>query len=67
MTPAAEEGASPDWRPELPWIEPYPDPLLEPASPAEVEPETVAVARETIELAYLAAIQAFTRPLDVRR
>jgi RNA polymerase sigma-70 factor (ECF subfamily) len=39
------------------WLGPYPDRLLEPAAPHEDEPEERAVARETIELAYLAAIQ----------
>jgi RNA polymerase sigma-70 factor (ECF subfamily) len=43
--------------PELPWLEPYPDHLLDPVAPAEDEPDAVVVARETIELAYLAAIQ----------
>jgi RNA polymerase sigma-70 factor (ECF subfamily) len=42
---------------DLPWLQPYPDRLLEPASPAEEEPGAVVVARETIELAFLAAIQ----------
>ena len=43
---------------ELPWLQPYPDRLLDelPAGDAE-EPEAVAVARETIELAYLVAVQ----------
>jgi len=42
---------------EVPWIQPYPDRLLgEVASPAE-EPDAVAVDRETIELAFLAALQ----------
>ena len=35
----------------------YPDRLLEPTSPAEDEPGAVVVARETIELAFIAAIQ----------
>ena len=43
--------------PELPWLEPYPDHLLDPVAPAEEEPDAVVVGRETIELAYLAAIQ----------
>ena len=42
---------------DLPWLQPYPDRLLEPASPAEDEPPASAVARETIELAFIAAIQ----------
>jgi RNA polymerase sigma-70 factor (ECF subfamily) len=42
---------------DLPWLQPYPDRLLEPTAPAEEEPGAVAVARETIELAFLAAIQ----------
>ncbi|MFJ4989936.1 RNA polymerase subunit sigma-70 [Streptomyces sp. NPDC088732] len=43
---------------EVPWLQPYPDRLLDelPAAGAD-EPETVAVARETIELAYLVAVQ----------
>jgi RNA polymerase sigma-70 factor (ECF subfamily) len=47
----------PKWDTEIPWIQPYPDELLEPAAPPETEPDSVAVARETIELVYLAAIQ----------
>ncbi|WP_336212763.1 RNA polymerase subunit sigma-70 [Nonomuraea sp. LPB2021202275-12-8] len=42
---------------EVPWLQPYPDRLLDLAGPGEGEPDAVAVARETIELAYLAAIQ----------
>ncbi|MFF7547324.1 RNA polymerase subunit sigma-70 [Streptomyces canus] len=43
---------------EVLWLQPYPDRLLDelPAGGAD-EPETVAVARETIELAYLVAVQ----------
>ncbi len=43
---------------EVQWLQPYPDRLLDelPAGHAD-EPETVAVARETIELAYLVAVQ----------
>jgi len=39
-----------------PWLQPYPDHLL-PAAEGTDQPETLAVARETIELAFLAAIQ----------
>ncbi|MEV4096286.1 RNA polymerase subunit sigma-70 [Streptosporangium saharense] len=43
---------------EVLWLQPYPDRLLDelPAADAD-EPESVAVARETIELAYLVAVQ----------
>jgi RNA polymerase sigma-70 factor, ECF subfamily len=42
---------------DLPWLQPYPDRLLDPAAPGDLEPDAVVVARETIELAFLAAIQ----------
>ena len=42
---------------DLPWLQPYPDRLLEGVAPAGEEPDAVVVARETIELAFLAAIQ----------
>jgi RNA polymerase sigma-70 factor (ECF subfamily) len=38
---------------DIPWLEPFPDRLL----PGDDEPDAVVVARETIELAFLAAIQ----------
>jgi RNA polymerase sigma-70 factor (ECF subfamily) len=38
---------------EVPWLEPYPDVLLD----GVVDPETATIERETIELAYLAVIQ----------
>jgi RNA polymerase sigma-70 factor (ECF subfamily) len=56
-TPTSEARAEPDWVPEIPWLQPYPDALLEPAAPSEAEPEATAVARETIELVFLAALQ----------
>jgi len=42
---------------EVSWITPYPDRLLDEVAPSEEEPEAVAVTRETIELAFLAALQ----------
>lgn len=43
---------------EVRWLQPYPDRLLdELAADGADEPEAVAVARETIELAYLVAVQ----------
>ena len=42
---------------DLPWLQPYPDLLLDGAAPSEGEPDAAAVSKETIELAFLAAIQ----------
>ena len=42
---------------EMPWLQPYPDRLLDEVAPTEDEPDAVIVARETIELTFLAVIQ----------
>jgi len=42
---------------EVPWLQPYPDRLLDEIAPSDEEPDSVAVERETIELAFLAAMQ----------
>ena len=42
---------------EVGWLQPYPDRLLDEIAPSDEQPDTVAVARETIELAFLAALQ----------
>lgn len=42
---------------EVPWLEPYPDGLLNEITPSDEEPDTIVVERETIELAFLAAMQ----------
>jgi RNA polymerase sigma-70 factor, ECF subfamily len=42
---------------EVPWLQPFPDDLLEEIPAAEDEPDVAVVAKETIELAFLAAIQ----------
>ena len=42
---------------DVPWLQPYPDRLLDELAPAEEQPDAVVVARETIELAFLAALQ----------
>jgi RNA polymerase sigma-70 factor (ECF subfamily) len=39
------------------WLQPYPDRLLDQIASSDSEPDALAIARETIELAYLAAIQ----------
>jgi RNA polymerase sigma-70 factor, ECF subfamily len=42
---------------EIPWLQPYPDLLLDRQASRANEPDALVVARETIELAYLTAIQ----------
>jgi RNA polymerase sigma-70 factor (TIGR02960 family) len=42
---------------EVPWLQPYPDQLLDEIAPSDDQPDAVVVARETIELAFLAAMQ----------
>ena len=42
---------------EIPWLQPYPDRLLEEISSGPDHPEERAIDRETIELAFLVALQ----------
>jgi RNA polymerase sigma-70 factor (TIGR02960 family) len=42
---------------EVPWLQPYPDALLDEVAPSDDQPDAVVVERETIELAFLAAMQ----------
>jgi RNA polymerase sigma-70 factor, ECF subfamily len=42
---------------DVPWLQPYPDRLLEASAPSDAEPEAAVTSKETIELAFLAAIQ----------
>jgi RNA polymerase sigma-70 factor (ECF subfamily) len=42
---------------EVPWLQPYPDRLLDEVAATDDEPDAVVVERETIELAFLAALQ----------
>jgi RNA polymerase sigma-70 factor (ECF subfamily) len=44
-------------RTDVAWLEPFPDRAWEPVAPAEAQPDAAVIARETIELAFLAAIQ----------
>jgi RNA polymerase sigma-70 factor (ECF subfamily) len=39
------------------WLQPYPDRLLDVAAPGDAEPDARVVAKETIELVFLVAIQ----------
>ena len=42
---------------DIPWLQPYPDRLLDVIAPPDDQPDAVAVVRETIELTFLAAMQ----------
>jgi RNA polymerase sigma-70 factor (ECF subfamily) len=50
--PAGAAGAA-----EVPWLQPYPDRLLDQVAAGVPGPEAMAVSKETIELAFLVAIQ----------
>lgn len=47
---------------EISWLEPFPDQLLDRVAVREAEPDAVVVSKETIELAFIAAIQYLTPP-----
>ncbi|HEX6445683.1 MAG TPA: sigma-70 family RNA polymerase sigma factor [Streptosporangiales bacterium] len=57
LSPPQAPGAEAVGRGDVGWLQPFPDRLLEPVAPRDAEPDAVAVTRETIELAFLAAIQ----------
>jgi RNA polymerase sigma-70 factor (ECF subfamily) len=44
-------------RTDIPWLQPLPDRLWEPAADRDDEPDAVTVRRETVELAFIAALQ----------
>jgi RNA polymerase sigma-70 factor, ECF subfamily len=54
MRPPSAASSPPD---NIPWLQPYPDVLLDLVAPSDSEPSTAVIERETIELAFLAAIQ----------
>jgi RNA polymerase sigma-70 factor (ECF subfamily) len=57
LRPPSDASADLPPRTDLPWLQPFPDRLWEPAAPEDADPAAVAVTRETIELAFLAALQ----------
>ena len=63
LAPPSDPSTQGPVRAGVPWLQPLPDrlagpgPVSEPAAPRQDEPDTAVVTRETIELAFLAAIQ----------
>ncbi|HEY7069953.1 MAG TPA: sigma-70 family RNA polymerase sigma factor [Acidimicrobiales bacterium] len=57
LHPPSDPTVDPAPRTDVLWLQPFPDRLLEPVAPAEDEPGAAVVARETVELAFLAALQ----------
>jgi RNA polymerase sigma-70 factor (ECF subfamily) len=55
--PGADPTAAGSPAVEIPWLQPYPDRLLEGIAADDDEPDAAVVAKETLELAYLVAIQ----------
>jgi RNA polymerase sigma-70 factor (ECF subfamily) len=59
--PAAEKPGAGEQPPfEVTWLQPYPDRLLEGIPAPDAEPDAVVVSKETIELAFIVAIQRLT-------
>ena len=56
--PAGPGTPAPAMPAEVPWLQPYPDVLLDQIPDRGAGPETITVARETIELTFIAAIQS---------
>jgi RNA polymerase sigma-70 factor, ECF subfamily len=58
LAPPSDPSTALPPRADVAWLQPFPDLLApEPAVASETEPDAVVVARETIELTFLAAIQ----------
>ncbi|MGH2358328.1 MAG: RNA polymerase subunit sigma-70 [Candidatus Limnocylindria bacterium] len=57
VAPAADPRVTPLPTADLPWLQPYPDRLFEGIAPSDAEPDAALVSKETIELAFLVAIQ----------
>jgi RNA polymerase sigma-70 factor, ECF subfamily len=60
LGPPADPTAPPLAPVDLPWLQPYPDHLLEGIAPPDEEPEAVIVSRETLELTFLATLQVLS-------
>jgi len=54
---ARDPNEPPELPAHVPWLQPYPDALLDPPAPGDAEPDARALEKERIELAYLVALQ----------
>jgi RNA polymerase sigma-70 factor, ECF subfamily len=57
VSAAADPRPDPGPPADLPWLQPYPNRLLESVAQPQDEPHAAVITRETIELAFVAAIQ----------
>jgi RNA polymerase sigma-70 factor, ECF subfamily len=58
--PTTDPDAAPLPPAAIPWLQPFPDQLLDPVAPRADEPDAAVVSKETIELAFMVAIQHLT-------
>lgn len=56
-TPSMPTDGRPPVYSSMPWLQPIPDTVLDQAAPTEQQPDTRAVTKETVTLAFLAVIQ----------
>jgi len=56
-SPAMPPGGRPPLYSTMPWLQPIPDEVLDHAAPTEDQPDSRAVVKETVALAFLAVIQ----------
>jgi len=54
---AVRGSAHGDLSPHVAWLQPYPDRLLEHPAPGDGEPDAMLIRKETIELAFVVAVQ----------
>jgi RNA polymerase sigma-70 factor (ECF subfamily) len=60
--PAADPRQTLESRPETPWLEPLPDTVVWGAGSADSDPAATVLSRESVRLAFVAALQHLTPP-----